>query len=532
MNSPLRTHPLRARVGALALVAVVSAAATTAVVLPQATAQSSTAAAPAPQLVQGLADFTHLVAQVGPAVVNIEAVTDGSSREVADRSDGMPDNGMPDEAQIPEIFRRFFGPDMPSRGMPFRGMPDPRERRGTSLGSGFIVSADGYVLTNHHVVDGADKVTVKLSDTREFQAKVVGSDEKSDIALLKIDASGLPVLRLGDSKDLKPGQWVVAIGSPFGLDHSVTAGIVSAVGRAAGAEQQYVPFIQTDVAINRGNSGGPLLNTRGEVVGINSQIFSNSGGYMGVSFAIPIDLAMNAVKQIKATGKVQYGMIGVGLQGMTSDFARAMGLPDSRGALVRTVTAGAPGAKAGLQPGDVIRSVDGRAIAQSSDLPPVIGAMAPGTRVTLGVLRDGKLHNMDVVLAPLDDSLLAGNDDDAGAPGAAPALPAGKPANALGLAGEALDPADRRALDLEPGQGVGLARVEGEAARRAGLRPGDVVLRVGRVAVGSPAELDRALRDVKPGETVMLLLNRGGNVQFVAVSPDKAGSDKAAAGRG
>ncbi len=520
MNNPLRAHPLRMGVGALALVAVVSAAVTTAVVLPQATAQSVTAAAPAPQLVQGLPDFTRLVAQVGPAVVNIEAVTDGSSREVADRS-----GGLPDEDQIPEIFRRFFGPDMP--GVPFRGMPDPRERRGTSLGSGFIVSADGYVLTNHHVVDGADKVTVKLSDTREFQAKVVGSDEKSDIALLKIDASGLPVLRLGDSKALQPGQWVVAIGSPFGLDHSVTAGIVSAVGRAAGAEQQYVPFIQTDVAINRGNSGGPLLNTRGEVVGINSQIFSNSGGYMGVSFAIPIDLAMNAVKQIKATGKVQYGMIGVGLQAMTSDFARAMGLPDSRGALVRDVTAGAPGARAGLQPGDVIRSVDGRAIAQSSDLPPIIGAMAPGTRVTLGVLREGKLRDMDVVLAPLDDSLLAGNRDDAStAPGAAPATPAYKPANPLGLVGEALDAGERRELGLEAGQGVGLARVEGDAARRAGLRPGDVVLRVGRTAVATPAELDRALRDVKPGETVMLLLNRGGNVQFVAVSPGKAAPDK------
>src|SRR5690606_30611176 len=197
---------------------------------------------------------------------------------------------------------------------------------------------DGYVLTNHHVIDGADTVTVKLSDSREFEAEVVGSDEKSDIALLKIDANGLPVLRLGDSKQLRPGQWVVAIGSPFGLDHSVTAGIVSAVARSAGASQQYVPFIQTDVAINRGNSGGPLLNTRGEVVGVNSQIFSNSGGYMGVSFAIPIDLAMNVVQQLKQTGKVQYGMIGVTLQPVDSDIARALKLPDTRGALINAVT--------------------------------------------------------------------------------------------------------------------------------------------------------------------------------------------------
>ena len=518
MNDSSRVRPLRAKVGALALVAVVSAA-TTAVVLPQATAQSAAAVAPAPQLVQGLPDFTNLVSRVGPAVVNIEATSDGSS-------DGDSARAMPDGEEIPEIFRRFFGPGM----MP--GMPDmprgmPRDRgEGVSMGSGFIISADGYVLTNHHVIDGADKVAVKLSDTREFTAKVVGSDEKSDIALLKIEAKDLPTLRIGDSNDLRPGQWVVAIGSPFGLDHSVTAGIVSAVGRAAGAEQQYVPFIQTDVAINRGNSGGPLLNTRGEVVGINSQIFSNSGGYMGVSFAIPVDLAMNAVKQLKESGKVQYGMIGVGLQAMTREFASAMGLPDSRGALVRNVTAGAPGAKAGLQPGDVIRSVDGSPIQRSSDLPPIIGAMAPGTKVTLGVLREGKLRNVDVVLAPLDEDLLAGNDDGDAAP-AAPAKAGYESANPLGLVGKALDAGDRRALDLDAGQGVGIARVEGEAALRAGLRPGDVVLRVGRAAVGTPAQLDSALRDVKPGSTVMLLLNRRGNVQFVAVTADDDAKAKA-----
>ncbi len=514
MNPPLRT-----RVGALALVAAVSAGAT-AVVLPQATAQSQPSAAPAPQLVQGLPDFTNLVAAVGPGVVNIEANYDGSKAKPADASDDGSDDegGFPDGDAMPEIFRRFFGPDMPFRGMP---SPGPQERRGTSLGSGFIASADGYVLTNAHVVDGADKVTVKLSDSREFAAKVVGTDTKSDIALLKIDAKGLPTLRLGDSKDLRPGQWVVAIGSPFGLDHSVTAGIVSAVGRSAGASQQYVPFIQTDVAINRGNSGGPLLNTRGEVVGINSQIFSNSGGYMGVSFAIPIDVAMNAVQQLKATGKVQYAMIGVGLQPVTSDLARAMKLPDSRGALVRDVTPGSPGQKAGLQPGDVIRSVDGRAVRQSSDLPPIIGAMAPGTRVELGVLRDGKSLQVPVVLTALDDKLLAGgaaNDEDGALPGGQPA-PAAKPGNPLGLVGEALDAADRRQLGLDPGQGVALARVQGDAARRAGLRPGDVVVRVGRAPVGSPAELDRALRDVKPGDSVMLLLNRGGNAQFVAIVP-------------
>ncbi|MFS8137584.1 MAG: trypsin-like peptidase domain-containing protein, partial [Thermomonas sp.] len=247
--------------------------------------------AQAPQLVVGLPDFTHLVDEVGPAVVSVEAEI-GSKPKVAVQSGQSPQ--MPDDEQIPEFFRRFFGPG----GMQAPGMPGQQQERprGVSQGTGFIISSDGYVLTNRHVVDGADTVRIRLADRREFTAKVVGSDEQSDVALLKIAASNLPTLRIGDSKTLKSGQWVVAIGSPFGLDHSVTAGIVSAVGRANPyADQRYVPFIQTDVAINRGNSGGPLLDTRGQVVGINSQIFSNSGGYMGVSFAIPIDVAMNAV---------------------------------------------------------------------------------------------------------------------------------------------------------------------------------------------------------------------------------------------
>ncbi len=246
-------------------------------------------------------------------------------------------------------------------------------------GTGFIISADGYVLTNHHVVDGADTVRIRLADRREFTAKVVGSDEQSDVALLKIAATGLPTLRIGDSKTLKSGQWVVAIGSPFGLDHSVTAGIVSAVGRANPyADQRYVPFIQTDVAINRGNSGGPLLDTRGQVVGINSQIFSNSGGYMGVSFAIPIDVAMNAVEQLKATGKVTRGQLGVQIQPMSRDAAKALGLSGPSGALVAGVEPGSAAQKAGIQRQDVISRVNGQSINDSSDLPPIIGAH--GTR--------------------------------------------------------------------------------------------------------------------------------------------------------
>jgi len=392
------------------------------------------ATAPAPQLVVGLPDFTHLVDEVGPAVVSVEAEI-GSKPQVAQQRGQSPQ--MPDDEQIPEFFRRFFGPG----GMPMPGMPGQQQQRprGVSQGTGFIISSDGYVLTNHHVVDGADTVRIRLADRREFTAKVVGSDEQSDVALLKIAASNLPTLRIGDSKTLKSGQWVVAIGSPFGLDHSVTAGIVSAVGRANPyADQRYVPFIQTDVAINRGNSGGPLLDTRGQVVGINSQIFSNSGGYMGVSFAIPIDVAMNAVQQLKATGKVTRGQLGVQIQAMSRDNAKALGLADASGALVARVEPGSAAQKAGIQRMDVINRVNGQPINDSSDLPPIIGAMTPGTKV---------------------------------------------------------------------------------AAREAGLRPGDVILAVGRNDVGSAGALNAQLRSLKAGQAVMLLIRRGGGTQYVTVTP-------------
>jgi serine protease Do len=497
MTAAIRTH---AR--SLALVAI-TIAATTAVVLPAATAQ---APSPAPQLVVGLPDFTNLVDQVGPGVVIIEAIVGSrSSRQQAQAQ-------VPDEDDLPEIFRRFFGPDMP--GLPGRpGMPGPDAGpQGVSIGTGFIMSPDGYVLTNHHVVDGADEVKVKLSDRREFTAKVIGSDQQSDVALLKIAATGLPALRLGDSRQLKPGQWVVAIGSPFGLDHSVTAGIVSAVGRSNPyADQRYVPFIQTDVAINRGNSGGPLLNTRGEVVGINSQIFSNSGGYMGVSFAIPIDTAMGAVQQLKATGKVSRGQIGVQVQQIDYEKAKGLGLQDTRGALVAAIVDGSPAQKAGIEVGDVIRTFNGIAINDSSDLPPLVGAMAPGSRAKLGVLRGERSLNVDVVLSQLNDSIAADMTDQ-------PA-PAADAANPLGLVGQPLDGDDRRQLGLKPNEGVGIARIEGLAARNAGLQPGDVVLRVGNVVVGSPAALDRELGKVRAGQTVMLLVRRGGATQFVAVTP-------------
>jgi len=460
-------------------------------------------ATPAPQLVSGLPDFTQLVDQVGPGVVNVETV-------IGPRRNPRMAGGRPDMDQMPEFFRRFFGPDFQ--------MPDEEPDngpRGRGMGSGFIISSDGYVLTNHHVIDGAETVKVKLSDRREFDAKVVGSDQQYDVALLKIDAKGLPTVRVGDSNTLRPGQWVVAIGSPFGLDHSVTAGIVSATGRSNPyAEQRYVPFIQTDVAINQGNSGGPLLNTRGEVVGINSQIFSASGGYMGISFAIPVDLAMNAVEQIKKTGKVSRGQLGTVVQPIDALKAQALKLPDSRGALVNQMVEDSPAAKAGVQVGDVIRTVNGTEIGVASDLPPLIGALPPGSKVRLGILRDGKLREINVTLTELAEdaerTANAPDDEDAGKPQAS--------ANALlGLQVADLSSAERKQLGLESGEGVRITGVTGQAAREAQLAPGMVVVQVGRTPVGSVAALNRELGNYRKGDVVMLLVRSGGSSAFIAV---------------
>ncbi|MFZ5662959.1 MAG: DegQ family serine endoprotease [Pseudomonadota bacterium] len=458
------------------------------------------AATPAPPLVQGLPDFTRLVERVGPAVVNIRA-------EIAPR---RARGATPYDDQIPEIFRRFFGDELP-----FPQIPGPGARGGVSLGSGFLISDDGYVLTNHHVVAGADEITVLMSDRRELKAKLIGSDEQYDVALLKVEGKGLPFLRAGNAGLVKPGQWVIAIGSPFGLDHSVTAGIVSATGRANPySGQQYVPFIQTDVAINRGNSGGPLLNTSGEVIGINSQIFSNSGGYMGVSFAIPIDIAMNAAEQLRATGRVSRGLLGVNVQPVGADEAEAFDLPDSRGALVADVSPGSAAEKAGIQRGDVIRAVNGRPVNTSSDLPPLIGAQRPGTRVTVTVFRDGRERDIAVVLDAAEEAAAVPAAAREGEPGREAPPAAG--ANPLGLVTQDLTAAQRQQLGLRAGEGVRVVRV-GPAAAEAGLRPGDIVLAVGRRSVGSAAELERALADARRGETVMLLVRTQNVTRYVAV---------------
>jgi serine protease Do len=445
-----------------------------------------------------LPDFTQLVERAGPAVVNIEA-TSGAEVVTGDE----PEQGAePLPEEVPEIFRRFFG----QPGQP--GGPGPRG--GVSQGTGFLISEDGYVLTNHHVVAGADEIVVRLDDRNELKARLVGSDPLSDIALLKVEGKGLPVLRIGDSRNLKPGQWVVAIGSPFGFDHSVTAGVVSGVGRRSlDPSQQYVPFIQTDVAINRGNSGGPLLNTRGEVVGVNSQIFSNSGGYMGVSFAIPIEVAMNAVRQLRDTGKVVRGQLGVRIQDVTRERLAELGLDRPAGAFVDSVENGSAAARAGIRPGDVITGFNGRTIGRAADLPPLVGVMPPGSRATVGLIRDRKPLDVVVTLSALDAASLQANGPAAPAP-AAPA--AGNP---LGVVVAPLDAAARAERGLPAGEGVLVSRVVGLAARRAGLAPGDAILQVGRTSVGSVAAFDAAVAAFKPGDEVRLLVRNARSTGFV-----------------
>ncbi|PXV61387.1 serine protease Do [Dyella jiangningensis] len=463
----------------------------------------------APPAMSSLPDFTSIVQKNAPAVVHVEAKYSGK-KQAKGRSAprGMPGAPGDDDSDDPqmEMFRRFFGMPM---------MPSPEEQARTSLGSGFIISPDGYVLTNTHVVDGADTVTVRLQDRRVLTAKVVGSDPQYDIALLKVDAKGgLPSVTVGDSRTLKPGQWVLAIGSPFGFDYTVTQGIVSAVGRNLGSQDQpYTSFIQTDVPINRGNSGGPLFDLQGRVVGVNSQIYSNTGGYQGVAFSIPIDVAMNVVKQIKEKGYVSRGQLGVMVQQVTDDMVKALKLDNANGAAVTQVTKGGAAEKAGIRPGDVILAYNGQSINSSADLPPLVGQTPPGTKATLEILRDGKKENIPVTVAemPRDkNAVMASADADQ------PAARTG--ASALGLSVQELDSDTRQQLGLKPGEGVGIGNVTGSAAARAGLQPGDVILMVNQKKVGSVSAFRDATKDAKPGDTVLLLVRHGDQSGFIGLT--------------
>ncbi|WP_199100372.1 DegQ family serine endoprotease [Dyella sp. ASV21] len=467
--------------------------------------QAQTGAPPAATL----PDFTGIVQKNAPAVVHVEAKYSGKkTTKSGSSSRGMPDMPPGEDDPSMEMFRRFFGMPM---------MPSPEDQQRTSLGSGFIISADGYILTNSHVVDGADSVTVRLQDHRTLTAKVVGSDPQYDIALLRVDAKGaLPAVSIGDSRALKPGQWVLAIGSPFGFDYTVTQGIVSAVGRNLGSQDQpYTSFIQTDVPINRGNSGGPLFDLQGRVVGVNSQIYSNTGGYQGVAFSIPIDVAMNVVKQIKEKGYVSRGMLGVMVQQVSDDIAKGLKLDSGSGAVVSQVSKGSPAEKAGLQVGDVILSFNGQSINSSVDLPPLVGQAQPGSKATVQILREGKKQDVPVTVGemPRDKNAALASADSASPATAAPAA-----TRALGLAVEDLDSDTRQQLGLRAGEGVAISNVTGPVAARAGLQPGDVILMVNQKKVGSAAAFHEATKGAKAGDTVLLLVRHGDQSGFVGLT--------------
>ena len=461
------------------------------------------AQAPAAPVVRGLPDFTDLVEQVGPAVVNIRTV----ERVRAGGRSG------PGDEEMQEFFRRFFGiplPGTPRQG-PRQEPQEPSEREvPRGVGSGFIISADGFVMTNAHVVDGADEVLVTLTDKREFKARIVGADKRTDVAVVKIEASGLPAVRIGDVSRLKVGEWVMAIGSPFGLENTVTAGIVSAKQRDTG---DYLPFIQTDVAVNPGNSGGPLINMRGEVVGINSQIYSRSGGFMGISFAIPIDEAMRVSDQLRASGHVTRGRIGVRSDQVTREVAESIGLGKPQGALVRNVESGSPAEKAGVEAGDIIVRFDGKTIDKASDLPRLVGNTKPGTRSTLTVFRRGQNRDLSITIAELEPDTVAAAGGKPAARGSEPAKAAGT-VQALGVTVAELSDAQRK--ELKARHGVRVTAVA-DAAARAGLREGDVILAVGNTEVANVREFEAAVAKADRGKPVNMLVQRGDMVQFVLV---------------
>lgn len=445
---------------------------------------------------RGLPDFTELAEKQGPAVVNI------STTQVNHSNPAMQ---LPFDENDPafEFFKRFI-PRHPGGGV-------PREFESKSLGSGFIIGADGYILTNAHVVDGADEVTVRLTDKREFKAKIIGADKRTDVALIKIDANNLPAVKLADISQLKVGEWVVAIGSPFGFDSSVTAGIVSAKGRSL-PQENYVPFIQTDVAINPGNSGGPLFNMRGEVVGINSQIYSRSGGYMGVSFAIPIDVAMDIQQQLRASGKVSRGRLGVVIQEVSKELADSLGLTKPMGAVVNAVEKGGPAAKAGLEPGDVILKFDGKSIANSADLPRLVAATRPGARSIVQVWRRGAIRDITVTVGEVVE------ETQLSARPSRNAKPAEQAANRLGLVVSELSAEQKR--DLKITSGLLIEEVRGSSAR-ADLRPGDII--IAAISKGATTEvktvdqLNKLLAQFEKGSNVTLLIKRGEIQTFVTI---------------
>lgn len=450
-----------------------------------------------------LPDFSELAERVGPSVVNIRTLERASSRN----------GGVEIPPGMEEFFRRFGIPmPSPDRRNPRNG-PQNDEPQQRGVGSGFILSADGYVMTNAHVVEGADEVLVTLTDKREFKARIVGADKRTDVAVVKIDATGLPFVKIGDVNRLKVGEWVMAIGSPFGLDNTVTAGIVSAKQRDTG---ELVPFIQTDVAINPGNSGGPLINLRGEVVGINSQIYSRSGGFMGISFAIPIDEATRVADQLRSSGRVIRGRIGVQIAPVTKEVAESLNLPKGtstqgpQGALVQSVESGAPAEKAGIEPGDIILKVDGKVVDKSGDLPRLIGALKPGSKAVLQVFRRGATKEMSVTVGEFEA------DRPAKRASAEPSAPAAK--NALGIVASDLSEAQKKELKIKGG--VKVESVEGAAAR-SGLREGDVILSIDNTEVSDTKQFTALASKLDKARAVSVLVKRGEWVNYLVIRPAK-----------
>ncbi len=442
-----------------------------------------------------LPDFTPLVEQASPAVVNIS-----TRQKLPDRAMARGQLSIPDLEGLPPMFRDFLERSIPQ--VPRN--PRDQQREAQSLGSGFIISNDGYILTNNHVVADADEILVRLSDRSEHKAKLIGADPRSDVAVLKIEAKNLPTLKLGDSNKLKVGEWVLAIGSPFGFDHSVTAGIVSAKGRSL-PNESYVPFIQTDVAINPGNSGGPLLNLEGEVVGINSQIFTRSGGFMGLSFAIPIDVALNVADQLKKAGKVSRGWLGVVIQEVNKDLAESFGLDKPSGALVAQLVEDGPAAKGGLQVGDVILSLNGQSINESADLPHLVGNMKPGDKINLDVIRNGQRKSLSMAVGSLPD------DDEEiasmGAPGAE------RSSNRLGVTVADLTAEQRKSLDIQGG--VVIKEVQDGPAAVIGLRPGDVITHLDNKAVTSTKVFADVAKALPKNRSVSMRVLRQGRASFI-----------------
>lgn len=459
------------------------------------------AAMPSAAQMKGLPDFTELVEQVGPSVVNIRTIERVSPRR----------GGSGVDPEMLEFFRRFGLPIPNVPNNPRQGPQGQEEEQPRGVGSGFILSADGVIMTNAHVVEGADEVLVTLPDKREFKAKIMGSDKRSDVAVVKIAASDLPAVKVGDVSRLKVGEWVMAIGSPFGLENTVTAGIVSAKQRDTG---DYLPFIQTDVAINPGNSGGPLINMRGEVIGINSQIYSRSGGSMGISFAIPIDEAVRVSEQLRSTGRVSRGRIGVQIDQVSKEVAESIGLGKPRGALVRAVEPGAPADKAGVEAGDIIIKFDGKAVEKSSDLPRIVGSTRPGTKTSLTVFRRGTNKDLTVTVAEIEPDKPARKAESARQE--KPAL--SQIGKELGLTVAELSAAQKKELGQRGGV---LVVASADAAARAGIREGDVILQLGNTLVPDVSAFEAALAKSDKSKPLGLLVRRGELAQILVIRPDR-----------